>query len=148
MRRFRFRLDKILSLREHEERECEIALGRATGRCLTLRNHIKARENEARNTFLERGNAFQDIAFQVYTAAYIRRLHEEVETLTSRLETAEKQREEARIAYVEASSRRKALTKLKEKRESAYYREQARIEGRILDEIGTNAVYRGDRVHG
>jgi flagellar protein FliJ len=148
MRRFQFRLDKILSLREHAERECEIALGRATGRCLSIRNDIKARENAARNAFLDRRSGAPDLAFQGYTAAYIRRLQREVETLTRQLETAEKQKEEARAAYVETASRRKALSKLKEKREAVYYREQSRIEGRILDEMGTNAVYRTGSTQG
>ena len=131
MKRFNFRLEKVLKLRAMKEEECRIELGKA----ISILNQI---EDEIKKTALKRHHAasmrFGNAAEMVSWNVYILRLDREAQILTEKAAQAELIVEEKREQYLEASRDLKALEKLKEKREKEHYKEMAAIEMLELDD--------------
>jgi flagellar export protein FliJ len=72
-----------------------------------------------------------------YRAAelYIVRLERDRDRLEKELALAELEREEARVVYVDRHKAREAIEKLKERRQSEYYRLAEREETKALDDL-------------
>lgn len=134
MRRFHFRLDKILAIRKHREREAEIVLAEITGICLALRNGIEERKTEmALFRGVDAGSL--DLRWLQARELYRRRLTREIEDLSMQLSEREKERSEKTLLYLAASRDRKVLEKLKERKEREYYAVQAAEEIKVIDDI-------------
>ncbi len=148
MRKFEFNLERLLKLREHEEQEWEIKLGRAVTKCVDIENQIKHRHSEIERVLLNRGsieNREQDF---LVMEMYKRRMRSEAVDLNKKLAEAEAERDEVRNDFLEASKKRKVLSKLKEKREKEYYKKQLKNEHELIDEInnGRAAAARNNAV--
>jgi flagellar FliJ protein len=137
MRRFRFSLENILELREHLEREAELALGRAVGELAAIENRLRelallklrAREEH-------RDPPAENLAdYYRNRDRYIRRLDQTKEELLQQAAQAQARVEEARTSYLEASRERKVLDKLKEKQAAAYRKESFAAEVKTLDDM-------------
>ncbi len=137
MKRFRFKLESLLQLRQWEEREKEIALGRVVGECLNLRRAIDDRTRQEREIFLDRSGQF-DFELLSEIELFGQRMRSEQLELSEKLRKKEIERERAQKVFLEASSRRKVLDKLKEKKGEAFRRLEIAAEQRLLDEIGSN----------
>ncbi len=137
MKRFRFKLESLLELRRWEEREKEIALGRIVGECVNLRRAIDDRTRQERETFLNRSGQF-DLELLSEIELFGSRMRTERRELSEVLRKKEIEREKAQKLFLEASSRRKVLDKLKEKKGEAFRRLETAAEQRLLDEIGSN----------
>jgi flagellar protein FliJ len=143
MRRFRFKLETVLELRRYAEQEWELKLAEVTGRVVAVeqeitdwahRRHDSGRFHAATGTL--------DMLLIRGREDYVNRIDLRVRELQHRLVALETERASVRTGYVEASKKRKALTKLKERRSEEYYREALRDEGRVLDEIAGSQLIR------
>jgi flagellar FliJ protein len=133
LRRFNFKLEKILKLRENRERETEIELGKAIGILSAIENKIKNVAEEkavaVKNRFS--GNFNQMRAYEFY----IQRLDKTRDTLLLAAAEAELEVEKAREIYLEASRDRKVFTNLKERKEKEYRHKVNLEEIKMIDDI-------------
>lgn len=142
MRRFRFRLEQLLTLRQHKEREWELKLARATGICLKIQRRIQEIDELISKTieFLFKPDAISDYAYRISSELYMARLRNERKNRKEELAKREKEREEVQKIYLEHSKKRKVLEKLKEKQEEEYYSLMKKEEFKTMDDIN-NGVF-------
>jgi flagellar FliJ protein len=147
VKRFKFSLEKVLKLRQHNEHEARVELGRAIGVLAGIENEIK------RNT-ATRAAAIQE-RFAGITAgegadtgyggslsmhawdAYIHRLELEAARLTEEAARAETVVDEKRGLYIEASRELKVMENLKERRGKEHRKEMFVEETKELDDRKT-----------
>jgi flagellar FliJ protein len=135
MKRFSFKPEKILKLRENREKETEIELGKAVGVLSALELRIKqtaeARIAAAQNRFSDP----HDFTVMRNYDLYILRLDQTKETLLEAAARAELEVEKARQIYLEASRDRKVISSLKERQEREYRRAVNLEEIKAIDDI-------------
>ena len=140
MRRFNFKLEKILKLRENYEHETEIELGKAIGVLSALETRIKniaeEKVNAAKNRFSGNFNQIRSYEF------YIWRLDQTRDALLNAAAQAELEVEKRREIYLEASRDRKIISKLKERQEKEYRRTVNLEEIKIIDDISGGVIAR------
>ncbi len=144
MKRFRFRLEKLLEIRRYKEQQEEIRMAEAAGKCRRLSLSIQDKEEKERQQVLSRclSKGKVDTEALVSAEMFGRRLHQEGLREKEELVQREQEREEVRKGYLEASREKKVLEKLREKKEEEYYAEQKRIEIHTMDEQTTAAAAR------
>jgi flagellar protein FliJ len=140
MKRFNFRLQKILRLRKFREEQCKIELEQALGVLNMIENEIKATAIKRHNAVVQR---FADINKAGIWDNYILRLDQETEQLMERAAQAQIVVEEKRAKYIEASRALKALEKIKEKKQKEYRKEAANLQMAETDDL-TAARYGTD----
>lgn len=136
MRRFSFQLEKVLEIRRYHEQEWELKLAEVTGRALAVENELAdwaQRRSATTRAGEHRGEI--DLGYLRSREDYVTLIDDRVRQLQSRLVGLESERARVREGYLEASSGRKALSKLKERRSDEYYKDAKREEHRNLDEI-------------
>ncbi len=145
MRRFHFRLQRLLELRAYRERQWEARLAEITGTCMKLSRRIEQTRVDARAGFSldYRQGARLDLELLSARERYLARLDHERRALQQELTQRLQDREEVRAGYLEASRERKVLDKLRERREAEYYSEQRMEEHRVLDDINNGQAARG-----
>ena len=143
MRRFLFKLDKILELRRYHEQEWELKLAEATGRVVAAEQEITEWARRRHDTgHLHVGTGTVDMFIMRTREDYVIRIDRRVLELQHQLVSLEAERSKVRDGYLEAGKKRKALTKLKERQAEEYYRDALRDEGRVLDEIAGSQLIR------
>ncbi len=143
MRRFAFKLEKVLELRRYHEREWELKLAEVTGRVLEVEHEISAwadRRHGAGRPHIAIGRV--DMSELHSREDFLLMVDDRVRNLQSRLVALHAERDRVRERYLEFSRRRKALSRLKERRGDDYYRESLRDEHRTLDEIAGSMASR------
>ena len=137
MRRFRYRLERILEIRRYHERERELELSAATARCVRLKNKMAASEAgmSEQLRFRAPGTGVVDLAGLQTSELYRARLAEEYKAATWELVVRDKERQEAQARYLEASRDRKVLQRLRERREHEYYKRQRLEEFKDMDDL-------------
>jgi flagellar FliJ protein len=135
MKRYSFRLERLLTLRRYKERVWEIKLAEATGKCVRLENHIRDMRAESREYagFCSDGLMYP-AADILAREGFRKRLQIELEQACGALEKARAEREEVNRSWLAASRERKILDKLREREEEEYYGEQRREEAKIMNE--------------
>ena len=132
MKRFSFKLEKILELRKFREEECKLALGQAISALNAIENEIMktaVRRHEAAEQRLANPQEMREWDY------YILRLDREAESLAEQAAQAEMIVEEKRELYLEASRELKAVEKLKEKKQKEYRKELLDYEMAEIDEL-------------
>ena len=114
MKKFKFSLEKVLSLREFEEKQAQIELGKAQSVVNDLNNQLKYIASEKIKTNEARANS-SDLSFLMSIENYMNGLEYKKELLLEELAKAQLVLEEKRAIVVEAIKKRKSLEKLKEK---------------------------------
>ena len=142
MKAFRFKLERILSLRKHAERDWEIRLAGITGECVGLRRAIEERTKRRTASMLEGGSGNATAEDLLTKHLYMVRLDQEVGKKSAELAVCEQKRQEVQAKYIEASKERKILDKVKEKRSAAYVKEPRVEEVKQIDDINTGRVSR------
>ena len=143
MRRFAFKLEQVLELRRYVEREWEIKLAQATSRIVEAQREISRWGSQRTSTAaIQTGAGQVDMETLRSREDYLTLIDQRVMELQNRMVTLEKERDSVREGYLEASRKRKALTKLKERREREYYKDALRDEGRTIDEIAGSQTVR------
>ena len=140
MKRFGFKLQKVLELRKHREDGARIELGQAVSALNEIENRIR---HNAENRRLAAAGRFANASAASSGAAaeiiswerYILRLDQEAEKLLREAAQAELVVEEKRGQYLEASRELKVLEKLKEKREQEYRKDFFAAETAELDDL-------------
>ena len=146
MRRFRFRLEKVLQLRQHREQEAKIELGMAISILAEIENKIKHNELLRAQSSQQRfsgiaaaeggAGAIASGAVSMFAwDAYILRLEQEAERLMEEAAQAELVVEEKRAQYVEASRELKVMEKLKERRAAEHRKEMFVAQTKELDDL-------------
>lgn len=134
MKRFTFRLQRVLDYRETLKKEKE--------RELALKNHELSTAEQSVQRILEEQNSSDGIAEGVKTMAevglvgdYLRGLQRALENQRVRVKEAQIAVEAARDAYVEKATDVKTLDTVKGKRHEEFLEEKARREKRTTDDI-------------
>ena len=135
MKRFHFRLEKLITIRRHREEKLEIELAKAVSKVLGIENEIRFRTTEKSRVF--NADSAGDIEYEMVKARYIFRLDKEVNDLRKKLDKALKQREEAKEKFLAASRERKVLDKLKERKQAEFYHQQKMEEIKESDDTVT-----------
>ncbi|MDR2900254.1 MAG: flagellar export protein FliJ [Treponema sp.] len=137
MKRFKFKLEKLLEIRAYKEQEAKIALGHAIGEVTRIENEMKSiavKRLEATALRFKPGSSASEMQ---YADLYILRLDRAVDKLMEDAAKAELKVSEARDIFLEASKEKKILEKLKEKKEKDYKKFVLSEEDKALDEITT-----------
>ena len=134
MKRFTFRLQRVLDYRETLKKEKE--------RELALKNHELSSAEQSVQRILEEQNTSDGIAEGVKTMAevglvgdYLRGLQRALENQRVRVKEAQLAVEAARDAYIEKATDVKTLDTVKGKRHEEFLEEKARREKRTTDDI-------------
>jgi flagellar FliJ protein len=148
-RRFRFRLEQILNLRQQTEEIRTRELAEAKGELLKIEDSIRRHhdnEMEFLESFaeMERLGVFdvdQAVAFSDYKTTLIR----QEKNLLKREGQWQAEVNRRRVLAVKASREKKLLENLKEKQEKAHLNEVVAEEQKFLDEISSIAFIRRER---
>lgn len=147
MKQYRFRLDRLLTIRKYRELEWELKLAAATGECVRLANEIQEMDGERRSTLAQRyrGGGL-DMDYLAAAELYMRKIDARTAADRSALVERERERDEVRAGYLEASKERKVLDRLRDRRAAADRREQLIEEiGEVDDITGSVAAWRAFR---
>ena len=171
MRRFAFRLQRLLDLKRATEREREIELAIATGKCVSIERRLAEivaikgtgaavgrrfdaatqPAGDSRGGTVSRSLVSPEVAQRLPLedlAAFDRyhaRLDQETVQLRADLEQRRSELAEVTGRYRQAMRERAVLDKLRERREREYRRERNRIEQRETDEIAASLQQRPRR---
>lgn len=134
MKRFEFSLQKVLNLREFEEKQAKNELGKAIAESERIKAEIeyvamKRVENNAARAKTTDMNEIMAIE------RFIVRLDLRKEELLEELAKAELVIEQKRQIFAEAMKNRKVVTKLKEKKEAEYKADMLKAEESAIDDI-------------
>jgi len=135
MRRFRFRLEKVLEVREFYERMAEMKLSAAAGKCALLERRLVENAQATRAASRQRFAGGRELYDMQVVELYSRRLAAERDRTMNALAMAEVERESARRGYLAASKEKKLISKLRERSEAEYYRSATREEISVLDDL-------------
>jgi flagellar FliJ protein len=150
VKRFHFRLERLLDLRSHRERQWLAKLAAASGLCSRLSRRIRETGEEAASAFYidpRRGNEL-DLSVLAYREHYITRLDRQQIKLREELEEKMRQRAQVQSKYQEVSRDKKVLEKLKDKRESQYYRQGKLEEFKEVDDLNSSRFVRKNQMGG
>ena len=134
MKRFEFSLQKVLDLREFEEKQAKNELGKAIAEADRIKAELeyialKRVENNKARALAEDMDAMMAIE------RFIVRLDLRKEELLEELAKAELVIEQKRQLFAEAMKNRKVVTKLKEKKEAEYKADALKAEESAIDDI-------------
>ena len=142
MKKFHFRLQKLLDLRTFREKEAETALGRAIAErdAISLQlAELAQKELTARMSLQRSSGTIADFAAH---GNYLERLHLEREKQLTALTQAEIRIEEMRKPYIKAHQERLIVTKLKDKKQAYWKKDMQRQQDILLDDIINAQEYR------
>ena len=133
MKKFCFRLERVLQYRELVKRDRKRELAAKTNQLLMEQERLTdlGRAWEAN----EVASGFVTVEMLQLVERYSMWLKAEVERQIKVVEEATKQVEEARNAYIEAAKESEALQTLKSKKYEEYLENYYKEEGKFLDEI-------------
>ena len=140
MKRFHFRLERILELKKYTENQWEIRLGEITGRCEQVKREIRELIGKRHRAFMDRTTG--DALHLSVTDTYIRRLDYKTRDLSARLDELEKERLGIREKYLEASKERKIYDTLKDKQADQFRKEQLKREYMEIDDMNSGVAAR------
>jgi len=140
MRRFVFKLDRVLNYRVAVEEEKKRVLADAQRAVATQREHIRIIEAEIDRQMSQlrsRSVASVDVRDLAARRSYINYLRAALSSAYEALEFLKGQLAERRDELIAASKERKVLERVREKRFGEYMYEEDREEQKFIDEIGT-----------
>lgn len=139
MKKFSFRLEKVLGLKDFKEKEAKVDLGRAISEMQKIQNEIDFIAKEKHEQNKTRSKA-KDIYTLQSIELYVNRLDLKKEELLEELVKAQLIVEEKRLVLQEAMKERKVLTKLKEKKIEQHKKEVLLETEKVLDDIGKRKI--------
>lgn len=145
MKRFNFRLKKVLKHREIVENLRKEKLGKAKSELKKERDLLRKMEDTRRRTreeWKERRSNLISLPEALIYETYLERMDEEVGLQTTKAAQLSQKVEKTRQDLIEASQEKKIVEKLKERREEEYSNEMKRFEQGISDEASVNQFNR------
>ncbi len=146
MKRFRFKLDPLLRIREHAERQAERDLADVNAELITIDRTIQDLSDEVMQTVsvpTERSSdtGQLDIHGLYARQTYLVRMQQEIDASFRARSAVEQRFETARERFSEAHRETEVLSRLRETRSQRHYAEARRVEAVELDDIvGSRAV--------
>lgn len=137
MEKFEFKLEKILGIREFEEKQAKIELGKAIAQSEKIKQSLEFIAQEKVKTNLLRSSS-TEINDLLLIENYINGLEIKKEDFLIQLANAQIIVEEKREIYLKAMQKRKALEKLKEKKFENFNEEIELKNQTELDEINSH----------
>lgn len=134
MKKFSFKLQKILGLREFNEKQAQIELAKAISVSDILKAELKDIADKKNKNSHARSQT-SDINYLQSIEKYIQRLDLRTEEILEELTKAEIIIEEKRKLMGEAMKNRKVLTKLKDKKKEEHRYDVLLSEEEIMDDI-------------
>jgi flagellar export protein FliJ len=131
---FKYRLERILSLREQELEEVKSKFQHANQKILQLKTQI---QNNAQNQVITKGDLTTKLGLQS-PQLYINRLKHlrfEAEKLEQDLVQAEEEKEMVKEELVQAQQKMEALKKHKKKQKQEYEKAELKTEENQLNEL-------------
>jgi len=133
MKRFRFRLDRVLQFRKRVREEKLKVLMEKNGQVTELEHFLEELFSAQLANFVE--NTSFDSQLLEMQNLYGQRLRQEIARISEELENAKIEAKVALNDYMEASKEEKVLLSLRTKREQEYLDVMAKHEQSVLDEI-------------
>ncbi len=148
MKKFEFRLQRVLEIKEEIEKQKEREFGEAQKVVLDIIYNIEVMNRQYHQCCEEieqktSQEHVDTIEMQNYYC-YIRKIKNDTEQLYEKKRKAEAEVERRRVVLIEASKDRKVLENLKERKINLYQEELNRFEQNVIDEIASNKFARGD----
>jgi len=148
MKRFVFRLDRVLRLKKQIEERIKKEFALKNAEYLTIKNEIE--ENKETLRLFIKENDISEGSFSVEELRavdnYIYRLEKTIKTLHIEMEEKKKELEYVRELLNEAKKARKVLEKLKENRLNDYLKILNREEVNELDDINQKLDFNKERM--
>lgn len=144
--KFQFRLQKILDLRHHQEKDIKNQLA-------ILTKELQIEKNRLHDLKLEQNKVLSEINLMIgkrididelqWKRNYILKLDNDIKLQKKVIVHLEEEHKNKIAQYIEITKKVKVLEKLKDKKYQEYIKEDERQEQYVLDEIGTNLYIRG-----
>lgn len=139
MKRFKFRLEKVLNFRVSIKHDCERALQQENFRLAEANTELQNLENNARRNDIAQ-NQVQDAAMFLLQGDFREWTKRAIEVQRRNIKEQEEKVEKARQAYIEAAREAEVLEKLKAKRKQQYNEEVLRVEQLSMDEMSVQRL--------
>lgn len=134
MKRFSFRLEKLLNYRQFREREAEINLGKANAARDAIQLELDTNALKRVRTAADRHQGLS-VPELLAIEHFISRLDSNREKLLEKLVMADLEVEKAREFYIKATRERRVLSKLREKKTDEWKKYVTEEEAAVLDDI-------------
>lgn len=144
MKRFNFKLETVLSLRENIEKQWEAKLGQVNSEFELIKIKIEKLKMEVYDSKM----AGIDLGNYHVQTLYQERLNYQIEIENENLRKKMLELEEVKKIYLEKSIDRKVIDKLKDKAEANYHKEFLKDEIKYIDELNNASKIRENMLEG
>jgi flagellar FliJ protein len=142
MKKFKFRLEKVLEFRESVTRECKGQLLAANQALTEAESTLKRLISNWDSAHVPQSSILESGEY-LLRAAYTARMQREIELQRVTVEEKQTLQAEAMARFVQASQEEKALIRLKDRRRAEFELALQRHEDQTMDELSTQ---RGNRM--
>ena len=134
MKKFVFKLQKLLEVRQYEQRQAEAELGKANAEVSRIQGEL---DTIAKNrvSSIKNNGSVQDLYIQSQLSNYLYMLDQKKEVLLEDLVQAQMISDQKREVVRECLKNTKSLEKLREKQLSEWKKEMIREEENIVDDV-------------
>lgn len=141
MKKFTFPLQKILDIREFEEKQAQIELGKAVAETNRIRMELERIAAE-RVRIVHLKADVVSLTEMIVKEQYLTRLDMTKDRLLEDLAAAEIVVEEKRAVFTETLKKRKVLSRLKDRQFTAFRRDVQKAEDIVSDDISSSRFLR------
>lgn len=134
MKRFVFKLQKLLEVRQYEQRQAEAELGKANAEVSRIQGELDAIAKSRVSSIKTNGSA-QDLYVQSQLSNYLYMLDQKKEVLLEDLVQAQMISDQKRDVVRECLKNTKSLEKLREKQLSDWKKNLVKEEENIVDDV-------------
>lgn len=134
MKKFVFKLQKLLEVRQYEQRQAEAELGKANAEVSRIQGELDTIAKNRVSSIKNNGSA-QDLYVQSQLSNYLYMLDQKKEVLLEDLVQAQMISDQKREVVRECLKNTKSLEKLREKQLSEWKKEMIREEENIVDDV-------------
>ena len=140
MKKFSFSMQKILDLREFEQKEAEAELGKANAEVARIQRELEAVAKSRASVTKDCDSCLENFSFYAQTEKYFIFLEQKQESLLEELAQAELVAEEKRAVVRKAMQNVKVLEKLKENKFAQWKKDRLQEEELAVDDV-VSAAY-------
>lgn len=134
MKKFVFKLQKLLEVRQYEQRQAEAELGKANAEVSRIQGELDTIAKNRVSSIKNNGSA-QDLYIQSQLSNYLYMLDQKKEVLLEDLVQAQMISDQKREVVRECLKNTKSLEKLREKQLADWKKEMIREEENIVDDV-------------
>ncbi len=148
MKKYKYRLEPMLKLKEHKEKEKQREHAEAVKKVQEQKETLVRIDEKRGETLKHQRQSLvgsMSLAELLVCSRYLMKLKKDTLTGRELLRGFEKEADKRREKLVEASKERKIYEKLKEKQIAKFTKEVERLENKAVDETATNGFRRKSR---